>query len=276
MSNKNISYSGGEYSKFRPSYSEEIYSLIYQFHTQSNGEYNLALDVGCGTGQAAIEIAQKFTQVHGIDTLPEQINNATARENISYQVGPGEDLSQFKDHSVDLITIGTAFHWFDHEKFFVEAKRVLKKNGTLAVFGYFYPVVKNEPKANEIVKGINHGLFDKYHNVNSRFIKNMYRDIKFPFTFPKWYITPKTEDITHISEPTQGPLMEASMTVEHFRQYLKTSSAYFNYIDDPENKEKGDPVDKAFPDIMKALGATDPNQTIQLEWPTVLILAKND
>ncbi|CAO3611731.1 unnamed protein product [Mucor hiemalis] len=276
MSKLNVNYAGNEYSKFRPSYSPEIYSLIYQFHAQNGGEYDLALDVGCGTGQAAIEIAQKFTQVYGIDTLPEQINNATARDNIVYQVGPGEDLSKFNDHSVDLITVGTAFHWFDHAKFFDEAKRVLKPNGTLAVFGYFYPVIKNETKANDTVKAVTHGLFDKYANTNVRFMQNMYRDIKFPFEIQKWYITPKSEDITNISEPTEGPLMEASMTIENFGPYIKTSSAYFNYIDDVENKGKGDPVDNMIPQLMKDLNVTDPKQTIQLEWPTALIVAKND
>lgn len=276
MSNKNINYSGATYSKFRPSYSEEIYSLIYKFHSSNNGEYKLALDVGCGTGQAAIEIAEKFTQVYGIDTLQEQIDSATARDNIIYQVGPGEDLSQFEDHSVDLITSGTAFHWFQHEKFFKEAKRVLKENGTLAIFGYYFPVIKNEPKANELLKAVTIELFDKYSNSNNRYVKNMYRDIQFPFKLQKWYITPKSEDITHISEPTQASLMEATMTIENFAHYLKTASPYFNYIDDVENKDKGDPVDNMMPEVMKALNITDSKQTIQLEWPTALILAKND
>jgi ubiquinone/menaquinone biosynthesis C-methylase UbiE len=276
MTSKNINYAGAAYSKFRPSYSEEIYSLIYKFHSEHQGEHQLALDVGCGTGQATIEIANKFIQVYGIDTLQEQIDNATPRDNIIYQVGPGEDLTKFKDHSVDLITVGTAFHWFKHDEFFHEAKRVLKDNGTLAVFGYYFPVIKNESKANDLLKIVTIDLFDQYSNSNNRYIKNMYRDIKFPFQLQKWYITPKTEDITHISEPTQGSLMEASMTIERFAHYIKTASPYFNYLDDEKNKGKGDPVDNMIPDLMKALNVTDINHTIQIEWPTALILAKND
>ncbi|GAN04428.1 conserved hypothetical protein [Mucor ambiguus] len=273
MSASNVSYQGDAYSKFRPSYSDEIYSLIYNFHDQENGEYNLVIDSGTGTGQAAIELCKKFKSVHGIDTLPEQINNATSRDNITYQVGPGEDFSQFQNNSVDMITVGTAFHWFDHEKFFKEAKRVLKhKTGTLAIFGYYFPVISNEPKVNELVKQLVDKL-EKYTNPKVRFVRNMYRDITFPFKDQAWYITPKSEDTTNISQPTTGSLMEASMTMENYRHYMKTASAYFNYMEDYPND---DPVDKLVEDIMKTLNITDNQHVVHLEWPTALILARND
>lgn len=274
MSKTDVSYEGGSYSKFRPSYSDEIYSLIYKFHDQNNGEYNIVVDVGTGTGQAAVELCKKFKRVYGIDTLTEQIENATPRDNIEYQVGPGEDLSQFHDNSVDMITVGTAFHWFDHDKFFKEAKRVLKhKTGTLAVFGYYFPVISNEPKANELVKNLIEKL-EQYSNSNIRFIKSMYRDIAFPFNEQTWYITPKSEDITNISQPTAGSLMKASMTMENYNHYMKTASAYYNYIKD--HPKEDDPIDTLVKDIMQALNITDYQCVIDLEWPTSLVLARND
>ncbi|KAI8979434.1 S-adenosyl-L-methionine-dependent methyltransferase [Mycotypha africana] len=269
---KNVNYVGNAYSKFRPTYSYEIYSLIYETHNANQGEYNLAIDVGCGTGQVTTILAEKFKQVHGIDTLEEQINNAIRRSNITYKVGPAENLSQFADNSVDLITVGTAFHWFDHEKFLQEAKRVLKKDGkgTLAIFGYYYPRIKNEPEADNLLKGFTKDVYDPVANENIRYIKNMYRDIKYPFKNQVWYITPTSEDVTRISRPTRGPLMEASMTMENFKHYMKTSSAYSNYIE--ENKDKDDPADKLVRDLMETMNITDYNHVIQLEWPTVLVL----
>lgn len=276
MSNNKVSYAGDAYQKFRPSYSLEIYTLIYKFHSQNQGTYTLAIDSGCGTGQSAAELAKKFTKVYGIDMLTEQINNAIAKDNIIYQIGAAEDMSQFKDHTVDMVAVATAFHWFDHDLFFKEVKRVLKHNGTLAIFGYYYPIVKNESGVNEIIQALTVGEFDKYANTNIHYIQNMYRDIKFPFENQKWYISPKSEDITHISEPIKGSLMEASMTIERFSQYMKTSSAYYNYLDGPENQGKEDPVDKMISKLMKALNVTDTGHVIDLEWPTVLVLAKND
>ncbi|KAI9486329.1 MAG: S-adenosyl-L-methionine-dependent methyltransferase [Benjaminiella poitrasii] len=274
MSSK-VSYTGSAYSKFRPTYSDEIYSLIYDFHERHANDYNLAVDVGTGTGQVAIELSKKFKQVYGIDNLEEQINNATAQDNITYQVGSGEDLSHFKDNSVDMITVGTAFHWFSHNQFFEEAKRVLKRNtGTLAIFGYFYPIIKGEPKANELIKALHTGPFNTYSNDNVRFIRNMYRDIVFPFNEQAWYITPKSEDTTNISQPTQDSLMKASMSLDAFKHYMKTSSAYYNYME--ENPDKEDPVDKLVKDVMSTMGIQDYQHVIELEWPTVLVLAKND
>ncbi|KAI8642352.1 S-adenosyl-L-methionine-dependent methyltransferase [Parasitella parasitica] len=281
MSAVNVKYEGGSYSKFRPSYSDEIYSRIYAFHDEKHGKYDLLVDVGTGTGQAAIELCKKFKSVHGIDSLEEQIKNATKRDNIEYHVGPGEDLSRFEDNSVDMITVGTAFHWFDHAKFFKEAKRALKQGtGTLAVFGYYYPVISKVgangkadglAKVNELVKDLL-VKFDQYTNPNIKYVKSMYRNIDFPFKEQTWYITPKSEDITNISESVAKSLMEASMDMETYRNYMKTASAYANYMEAHPND---DPVEKLTNDIKHALNITD-QDIVHLEWPTSLVLARND
>ena len=41
-----------------------------------------------------------------------------------------------EDGSVQLITVMTAVHWFDHPKFFAEGLRVLAPGGVMALFGY--------------------------------------------------------------------------------------------------------------------------------------------
>ena len=40
------------------------------------------------------------------------------------------------DRSVGLITVAQALHWFDLEKFYAEAVRVLAPQGVLAVWAY--------------------------------------------------------------------------------------------------------------------------------------------
>ncbi|KAG2208239.1 hypothetical protein INT47_006094 [Mucor saturninus] len=276
MSNHKISYAGDSYHKFRPSYSQEIYSLIYQFHSQTGGEYTLAIDAGCGTGQSTAALSKQFTKVYGIDTLKDQLDCAITKDNITYKLGPAEDLSDFKDGTVDMVSVATAFHWFQQDIFFSQVKRVLKPNGTLAVFSYYYPVIKDAPEANGVIQDLTEGDFDKYANSNIHYIKNMYREIQFPFDTQKWYISPETADTTHISETINAPLMEASMTIDRFADYMKTSSAYFNYLDDPENAGKEDPVDKMISKLMKFLDVTDTGYITHLEWPTVLVLAKNN
>lgn len=275
MSNHKVNYDGDAYHKFRPTYSQEIYSLIYQFHSQTGGEYKQAIDAGCGTGQSTAVLANHFIKVCGIDTLKDQVDSAIRKDNITYQVGPAEDLSNFKDRSIDMVSVATAFHWFNKDIFFDQVKRVLKPNGTLAIFAYYYPVITENSEANKVLQDLTEGQFKNYANSNIHYIKNMYRDIQFPFNTQKWYISPKTADTTHISDPLNTSLMEASMTIDRFSDYMKTCSAYYNWLDDPKNAGKEDPVDKMISNLKKVLGVTDPGHIIHVVWPTVLVLAKD-
>lgn len=53
-------------------------------------------------------------------------------ERIKYQLGNAEETN-LQNNSVDLITVASALHWLDHDKFFKECDRILKPGGTLAV-----------------------------------------------------------------------------------------------------------------------------------------------
>ena len=65
-------------------------------------------------------------------------------------MSPGETLN-VEDSSIDLLTVCQAVHWFDLDTFYKEVKRVLKPNGVLALYGYFTPIVKNEPEINQLI-----------------------------------------------------------------------------------------------------------------------------
>lgn len=52
-----------------------------------------------------------------------------------HRSGPAEELP-FPDGSVDLLTAASAAHWFDTERFLIEAGRVLKPHGCIALLGY--------------------------------------------------------------------------------------------------------------------------------------------
>lgn len=110
---------------------------------------SLALDCGTGTGQIPQMLSPTFEKVIGIDQSAEQIEHAAQGENISYRVNSAEDLSFLEDGSVDLLTVGTAFHWFRQEEFLKEARRVLKKDGILAIFGIKAPSLKDRAGAIE-------------------------------------------------------------------------------------------------------------------------------
>ncbi|XP_031733758.1 putative methyltransferase DDB_G0268948 isoform X2 [Anarrhichthys ocellatus] len=100
--------------------------------------FELAVDVGCGSGQGTLLLAKHFASVVGTDVSPAQLEMALqyAKEpNITYRQCVAEELP-LADSSVDLMTAMSAFHWFDRPRFLQEAHRVLKPRGCLALLNY--------------------------------------------------------------------------------------------------------------------------------------------
>ncbi|KAI9306174.1 S-adenosyl-L-methionine-dependent methyltransferase [Cunninghamella echinulata] len=278
MSEK-VDYKGDEYVKFRPNYPKELYSIIYEFYEEKTNEYEKAIDIGTGTGQVASELAQKFKQVYGVDRLPDMINHAIQKENIQYSLSDAEDLSRFEDHSMDLITVGTAFHWFNFDMFYKETKRVLKPNsGVLAIWTYFFSIIKDNEELNNIIKKKFIEPLLPYSDPKIHHAMTLYREIDFPFKEVDRYICPKSEDLLNQSKKVfNHSLLEKEMTLDQYASYLKTASGYVTYKKEhPEIDEENDPVDSTINAIADHLGVTDKRSyVVHLQWPLVLVLCRD-
>uniref|UniRef100_A0A3B4ZFM1 Putative methyltransferase DDB_G0268948 n=1 Tax=Stegastes partitus TaxID=144197 RepID=A0A3B4ZFM1_9TELE len=127
------------YWKYRISPSDHLMQQVLDFLEKRKGRpFELALDVGCGSGQGTLRLAKHFASVVGTDVSPAQLEVASqfAKEpNITYRRCVAEELP-FADSSVDLVTAMSAFHWFDRPRFLREAHRVLKPRGCLALLNY--------------------------------------------------------------------------------------------------------------------------------------------
>ncbi|XP_041057552.1 putative methyltransferase DDB_G0268948 [Carcharodon carcharias] len=114
------------YRKYRLPSPSEIHSLIFSYLQRKKGEpFNLAVDIGCRSGQSTRGMAPYFEKVIGIDVSESQIEEAKkvdGPDNVSYRRGFAEEL-EFEDGSIDLVTAGAAAHWFDMEKFMKEASQ---------------------------------------------------------------------------------------------------------------------------------------------------------
>ena len=164
-------------------------------------------DCATGNGQAAISCAKYFSHIEATDISAEQIQNCIAHPRITYSVGSAESM-QFENNSFDLIVVAQAFHWFDQERFFREAERVLKPNGSLAVFGYgFFEI---DPAIDAV---INENLLipiDKFWAKGNRLLMSGYKDVTLPF-----------EEI-----PAPGNFrIETKWTLQQLLAYLRTWSA---------------------------------------------------
>ena len=106
----------------------------------------LAVDVGCGSGQLTVLLADHFDQTLGLDPSQSQLSGATAHPRARYQSAPAENLP-VKDSAADLITAAQAAHWFDRPKFYAEVRRISAPGAVLALITYNNPRTDSEALA---------------------------------------------------------------------------------------------------------------------------------
>ncbi|MCE1178699.1 MAG: class I SAM-dependent methyltransferase [Micrococcales bacterium] len=90
-------------------------------------------DVAAGTGKLTDGLLREGCQVVAIDPDPRMLEVLSARvPEVETRVGRGEELT-LDDRSVDLVTLGQAWHWVDVEAASVEVGRVLRPGGALGL-----------------------------------------------------------------------------------------------------------------------------------------------
>ena len=119
------------YALVRPFFHDEAARRIRELAGVER--FGRALDVGCGAGQSSIALADIADQVIAIDASQSMLDQAPLRANVSYRRGVAEEL-EFEDGEFDLVSVGSALHWFDQQRFYGECQRVLTKRGVLAVY----------------------------------------------------------------------------------------------------------------------------------------------
>ena len=101
----------------------------------------IVLEVGCGNGRISSLLVPKIDQLIAIDPDKLMIEEAKARcIGVEFFVGSGENLD-FPDNIFDLIIFTLSLHHQNSAQALKEAKRVLKKGGTILVIE---PVVEGE------------------------------------------------------------------------------------------------------------------------------------
>jgi SAM-dependent methyltransferase len=132
------------YRRARPTYPQR---LIADLAELSPGRRQ-AWDAGTGNGQSARMLADHFDAVFATDASIGQIVEAAPHPRVRFAAERAEQCS-LPDASCDLVVAAQCIHWFDHPRFFAEARRVLRPNGLLAAIGYDWLYV--DDRVDEIV-----------------------------------------------------------------------------------------------------------------------------
>lgn len=163
-----------DYAKYRPSYPVELFEYLASLPEKRER----AWDCATGNGQAALGLAPFFRHVIATDGSQAQLDQATPHERISYQLSTAES-TPIESSSIDLVTVAQALHWFDLERFYAEARRVLKPRGILAV--WCYNLLQIVPDIDALLYSFYAETVGPYWPPERALIEDNYRSLPFPF-----------------------------------------------------------------------------------------------
>jgi ubiquinone/menaquinone biosynthesis C-methylase UbiE len=118
------------YSHYRPRYPRQLVEWLTAECGLSPAQ--CVADIGAGTGLLAELLLQNGNQVYAVEPNAEMRSAAEHRLR-SYplftSIGATAEATTLADHSVDLIAVGNAFHWFKHDQARQEFLRILIPRG---------------------------------------------------------------------------------------------------------------------------------------------------
>ncbi|MEM6522963.1 MAG: class I SAM-dependent methyltransferase [Bacteroidota bacterium] len=234
----NFSKQAEGYSKFRPSYPQELYEYLIR----RCSALDLAWDCGTGNGQVASVLAHRFGQVIATDISQAQLNLARKAENILYQLTAAEE-SGITSNSVNLITVAQAIHWFDFDAFYKEVVRVAEKDCLLAYWAYDLPRINT--KIDRSVVHFHDKVIGPYWDLERGYWRKKYKNIQYPLrSFEKKTFT-----------------FRESWEFKNLQGYLNSWSGVQHYID----KNGQNPVFEALKPLQESW-----KKPIQVKFPIFL------
>lgn len=237
----------GQYAAFRPSYPDELFDWLASIAPQRK----LAWDCGAGSGQATVALALRFAQVLGTDISSAQLASAPALANVEYRVTPAE-ASGLPDHSVDIVTVAQALHWFDLPKFYNETQRVLKPRGIIAAWGYNRMQI-DHPGLQRVLDRFYDETIGAYWPPERVHVEQGYRDLSFPFS----------------RIPAPSFALHKEWPREHLLGYLRSWSAVGRF----QATHGFDPVSE----LAEEIGAYwQGGKPYRIEWPLFLLAGQAD
>ncbi|MHA2035035.1 MAG: class I SAM-dependent methyltransferase [Promethearchaeota archaeon] len=122
------------YIKYRPNYPPEIIDFLTEKKILS--KQSIIADVGSGTGILSELFLKNGNKVFGVEPNSE-MRRAAEKLLEGYpnfvSISSSAENTSLLSNSIDLITVGQAFHWFDVDRTKREFKDILKPNGFVVI-----------------------------------------------------------------------------------------------------------------------------------------------
>lgn len=116
------------YDKYRPSYPSALTDWLY-IKTRAQ----TIADIGAGTGKFTVLLLDKPWKVTAVEPNRDMLVRLQRNVPQVKAIEASAENTGIPDHTIDLVTAATAFHWFDEDKFREECKRILTDGGRVAL-----------------------------------------------------------------------------------------------------------------------------------------------
>jgi len=134
------------YAQYRPNYPEALYAVARAAFGLDGPPHGTLLDLGTGPGFIALQLADAFERVIGLDTDPGMLHLAHAAvearglRHTTWHELRAEDLDTLdgtpSGGPYRLVTIGSALHWMDQSRVLSLVRERLAPNGGIFLAGF--------------------------------------------------------------------------------------------------------------------------------------------
>ena len=152
MANEYIFNGKAQFYNSRPKYPQEcIDYLIEKFCLMSD---SVIADIGAGTGiltKPFLEFGCSAYAVEPNEDMFLELSKQLSQYSKVEFLKTSAEKSDIPSLSCDAVVVGTAFHWFDKDKFRTECNRILKNNKYVAILR-----IANNTEADKQIEKIKH------------------------------------------------------------------------------------------------------------------------
>ncbi|NKB89359.1 MAG: methyltransferase domain-containing protein [Acidobacteria bacterium] len=201
------------YARYRPTYPNSLFDML----AEECPRRRVAWDCAAGSGQATQALVQRFERVVATDVNAAQLGAGSFGGGIP--ITSDAVAAPLRSHSVDLVIVAQALHWFAGPAFFAEVERVAT-GGKFAA--WTYGLFSVHESVDPIIENLYANIVGPYWPAERRHIEANYSTIQF--------LLPK-----HRQEQLS---MSVEWTASDAVAYLTTWSAVRRYRD----ATKQDPV----------------------------------
>ncbi|MEM6367066.1 MAG: class I SAM-dependent methyltransferase [Myxococcota bacterium] len=231
------------YARYRPSYPDELLQALCAQAPRSD----VAVDVGCGTGQLSLALASRFDEVYALDPSRSQLQHAPEHPRIDYREASAESMP-LDDGTAALMTAAQAVHWFELDRFCAEARRVLSPDGVLALIAY--GACRLEDRIHPLFESFYLETLGPYWSPERALVDEGYQSLQLPFA----------------ELPSLDLEIRAAWAQDQIIGYVGTWSA----VRRARASGSGDLLDRFAKTFAQALG--DPERRVDIAWPVYVRL----